>query len=262
MIDAMRFEWVRLRTIHSTYWLIGLAMLLNAAVAFLVNLATRDDPLDADVVGATVTGGGSSAPLPMLAVFMAAVGILATGHEYRYGTIQPTLTTIPRRTTVLGAKLAVVAAAAAAVTVASMLVDTAIGLAFWGELPDLTAQPLDAALPGYVLLVVLWTVLGAALAQLFRGVPAALVVILLTPLVVEQMIFRLSLVPALDWLAPVVKFLPFSAGLRLIDVSGIAALTDADNFDLFGRWAAGGVFTAFIAIVLAAAWTLFERRDA
>ncbi|AVT33689.1 hypothetical protein C6361_34385 [Plantactinospora sp. BC1] len=262
MIDALRFEWVRLRTIRSTYWLIGLALFLNAAVAFLVNLATRNNPLDTDIVGATVTGGGTASPLPLLAVFMAAVGILATGHEYRYGTIQPTLTTIPRRATVLTAKLAVVAAAAVAATVASMLVDVAVGLAFWGEFPALTEQPLDAALPGYVLLVVLWAVLGAALAQLFRSVPAALVTILVTPLVVEQIIFRLSLVPALDWLAPMIKFLPFSAGLRLVDLSGTAALTDADNFDLFDRWAAGGVFTAFVAIVLTAAWTLFARRDA
>ncbi|MEN3609108.1 ABC transporter permease [Plantactinospora sp. ZYX-F-223] len=262
MIDALRFEWVRLRTIHSTYWLVGLALLVNAAVALLVNLATRNNPLDTDIVGATVTGGGTASPLPLLAVFMAAVGILATGHEYRYGTIQPTLTTIPRRTTVLTAKLAVVAAAAVAVAVASMLVNVAVGLVFWGEFPELTEQPLGAALPGYVLLVVLWAVLGAALAQVFRSVPAALVVILVTPLVVEQTIFRLSLVPALDWLAPVIKFLPFSAGLRLVDLSGTAALTDADNFDLFGRWAAGGVFTAFVAIILTAAWALFARRDA
>ncbi|GAB3978713.1 hypothetical protein [Plantactinospora veratri] len=193
---------------------------------------------------------------------MAAVGILATGHEYRYGTIQPTLTTIPRRSTVLAAKLVVIAAAAAAVTVASMLVDLAIGLAFWGEIPNLTERPLDAATPSYVLLVVLWTMLGAALAQLFRSVPAALMAILVTPLIVEQMIFRLSLVPALDWLAPMIKLLPFSAGLRLVDLSGTAALTDADNFDLFGRWAAGGVFTAFVAIVLTAARTSFKRRDA
>lgn len=110
--------------------------------------------------------------------------------------------------------------------------------------------------------MVLWTVLGTALAQLFRGMPSALVVILATPLIVEQVIFRLSLVPALDWLAPVVKFLPFSAGVRLIDMSGTAAGTDADNFDLFGRWAAGGVFVTFVAITLTIAWTLFERRHA
>ena len=44
MIDALRFEWVRIRTLRSTYWLIGLAVLLSAVVALTIALATRTDP--------------------------------------------------------------------------------------------------------------------------------------------------------------------------------------------------------------------------
>lgn len=262
MTDALRYEWTRIRTLRSTYWLIAAGLFLSAAVAFLAALATRNDPLDAVIVGAVATGGGAFFSPPSLAVFLAVVGIFATGHEYRYGTIHPTLTTIPQRTVVLASKVTVIALMAAIVTMVSMLVNIAAAMVFWGEVPDLTAGPLSTALPGYLLLVVLWTVLGAALAQIFRGVPPALVVILVTPLIVELVIFRLSLVPALDWLAPVVKFLPFSAGQRLIDLSGSAAGTDAENFDLFGRWASGGVFAVFVGIVLVAAWTLFKKRDA
>jgi hypothetical protein len=59
---------------------------------------------------------------------------------------------------------------------------------------------------------ILYTVLGLALGLLFRGVPTALVILLAFPLVVEGLIIGLSNVPALDWLIPVVKFLPFTAG--------------------------------------------------
>lgn len=264
MTDALRFEWVRLRTLRSTYWLIASALILNAAVAFLIALATRNDPLDNGLVGAVVTGGGANPPVPLAAVFMAVMGIFATGHEYRYGTIQPTLTAIPQRPIVLTAKIIVVAMVAAVFAVVSMVANVAAGVVFWGELPDLTDQPLDEVLPGYLILVLLWAVSGTALGQLFRGVASPLVVILVVPLVVEQLIFRLSFSPALDWLQPAVKFLPFLAGQQLVNLSGEAAGTTAEGsgFDLFDRWASGGVFAAFVAITLIAAWTLFKRRDA
>ncbi|RKR91103.1 ABC-2 family transporter [Micromonospora pisi] len=264
MSDALRFEWVRLRTLRSTYWLIASALVLNATAAFLVAFVTRDDPLDNDIVGTAITSGGANPPVPLAAVFIAVIGILATGHEYRYGTIQPTLTAIPRRSTVLVAKIIVVAAVATAFAVVSMIANVAVGTVFWGEFPDLTSHPLDEALPGYLILVLLWGVLGTVLGQLFRGVASPLILILAVPLVVEQLIFRLSFVPALDWLQPAVKFLPFLAGQQLVNLSGEAGGTTVagSGFELFDRWAAGGVFATFVAIILIAARTLFERRDA
>jgi ABC-2 type transport system permease protein len=252
VIDALKYEWVRIRTIRSTYWLIGAALALNVVVAVSVSLATRHEPLNPEVVGVVVTGGGPLSPVPFAAVFLAVIGILGTGHEYRYGIIQPTLTTVPQRSTLLGAKLLVLSATAVVVTVVSLLVNVLIALLVWGEVPGLMSQ----ALPGYVVLVLLWTVLGAALAQLFRGVPSALVVILVVPLVVEQLIISLAFVPAFDWLAPAIKFLPFTAGQQLV---ALRAVTEVDFLD---RWVSGGVFAAFVGVILAVAWTLFTRRDA
>ena len=109
MSDALRFEWVRLRTLRSTYWLIFWGLLLSATVALLLALGTRHDPRTDQVVVDVTSGGGAGLPLPVLGVFMAVLGILAMGHEYRYGTIQPTLTALPRRITVLAAKAVVTA---------------------------------------------------------------------------------------------------------------------------------------------------------
>jgi ABC-2 type transport system permease protein len=113
-----------------------------------------------------------------------------------------------------------------------------------------------------VLLGLLWAVVGTALGQLFRSVPAPLVTILVVPLVVEQLVLRLSFVPALDWLAPTVKFLPFTAGQQLVSYAGEASGGDASEVDMLSRWPSATVFLLFTAVILAAALALFRRRDA
>lgn len=258
MTDALRFESTRIRTLRSTYWLIGLGLLITAGVGFIIAFATRNDTRDAELVATVLTGGGDFATF--IPTFIAIIGIFATGHEYRHGTIQPTLTTIPQRSRLLSAKIIVVSVAAVVVVLLSLLINLVIGMIVWGEFPGFEA-PVDQVIPGYFVMVVLYAILGLALALLFRGVPSALVVLLVVPLLVESLIAGLSMVPALDWMQPGLKFLPFSAGSRLIAAAPYEA-AGGPEFDFFDRWASGGVFAAFVAIILVAAWILFKKRDA
>lgn len=262
MTDALRFEWARIRTIRSTYWLFGLGVVITAVIAGILAFVFRDDERTVEMDAFVLLGGGEFATF--IPIFVAIMGIFATGHEYRYGTIQPTLTTLPQRSALLSAKLLVVVAVAIALVVVSLAVNLGLTALFWGELPDFGRSPMNEVIPGYFVLIALNAILGVGLGQLFRGVPSAIVVLLVTPLVVEGLITGLSNVPALDWLIPVVKFLPFTAGARLI------ATTPADEafgpnsaqYEIFDRWAAGGVFAVFVAIILAVAWYLFQKRDA
>jgi len=255
--DALRFEWVRLRTLRSTYWLIGSALVLNAAIAALVAQLGDEEPARDSVVAA-LAGGGANTPVPVAVVLLAVLGVFASGHEYRYGTIQPTLTTVPRRIRLFTAKVLVVGATALFVTPVSLVLKFAATLPFWERTPTLA----DVTVPGYLLLAVLWAVLGVALGQLLRGVPGALMVLLVTPMIVEQMIFRLSYAPALHWLTPAVKFLPFTSGMQLVSATGEASGGTADEVDLFSRWPSAAVFAVFVAVVLVTAGALFRRRDA
>ena len=258
MIDALRFEWVRIRTLRSTYWLIGLGVLVTAGVAFIIAFATRNDDPGPGTVASVLTGGAEFATF--IPIFMAIIGVFATGHEYRHGTIQPTLTAIPQRSRLLLAKVLMVSIVAVVVVAISLAINLAIGMIYWAETPALDA-PLNEVILGYFVLVVLYTILGLALAQLFRGVPSALVVLLIVPFLVEGLIGGLSVVPALDWLQPVLKFLPFSAGGRLLATGPFEAQGGPD-FDYLDRWASGGVFAAFVGIILVAAWAMFKKRDA
>lgn len=259
MIDALRFESVRIRTLRSTYWLIGLGVVLTAGIALIITLATSDDETSDSLVRDVLTGGGDFATF--IPVFVAIMGIFATGHEYRHGTIQPTLLAIPQRSTVLLAKTVMVLVAAFIVAVLSMAINLGIGMISWGDVPELTTSPLSEALAGYAVLVMLYGLLGVALGQLFRGIPSAIVVLLVVPFLVEQLIAGLSMVDALDWLQPALKFLPFAAGQRLIAIGEYDPM-GGPSFEYLDRWASGGVFAGFALLILVISWVLFKKRDA
>ncbi|MDA1362704.1 hypothetical protein O1R50_23995 [Glycomyces luteolus] len=261
MLDALRFEWTRLRTLRSTYWMVGSGLVASAAIPLTLGIAAGSEPLNADSVNLGLNGGASFV-IPFLAVFMAVVGIFATGHEYRHGTIQPTLTALPQRSRLILAKILTVAGLTAAVTLVSIAINATLMLALWGGVPGLFDDPVRSALLGYVAYNVVYTLVGLGLGLLFRGVPSALVVIFLMPLIIETLFVGLTMVPALDWLAPVVRFLPFTAGSELMLTSAAEFGPAAPDYDFFDRWASGGVFAVFAALIIIAAWTLFKTRDA
>ena len=115
---------------------------------------------------------------------------------------------------------------------------------------------------GHVVLVMLYGLLGATLGQLTRSIPAAVAIVLVTPLLIEPVIAALSGLSALSWLREVVPYLPFTAGMRLVG-AGLAGASEGQSvLDPFARWEGGLVFAGFTALLLALAWILFERRDA
>ncbi|THV27539.1 ABC transporter permease [Glycomyces paridis] len=257
MLDALRYEWTRLTTLRSTYWLTGIGVLCALAIPVIAGFAAGGDPIDAEIT-AIMLNGGAAFGIPFLAVFMAIIGIFATGHEYRHGTIQPTLTALPQRSRLIMAKLLVVAVVTVVVTLVSMALNALAIAIFWGEVPGLFEDPLASALLGYLVYTLVYTLVGLGLGLLFRGVPSALVVIFLMPLIIENIILGLSFLPMADWLVPVVKFLPFSSGARLLAIEPMVI----PDYDLFGRWGSGGVFAVFAALIVTAAWILFKKRDA
>ncbi|WP_433380320.1 hypothetical protein ACQPZX_15115 [Actinoplanes sp. CA-142083] len=262
MSEALRYEIVRLRTLRSSYWLFASGLALSALASLLFAYGSRTLPLSAEIVADVATAGGASLPIPLLAAFVAAIGILATGHDYRYGTIQPTLTAMPQRTPLLFAKVLVVGATAVVAAIASLALNLVAGILVWHRFPDLSEPPLGQILIGYVLLTLLWSVLGVALGQLFRGVPGPLVVILAVPMLVEQVILRLQFVPSFHWVAPYARFLPFTAGMQLVTFAGEASGGSATELTMLARWPSAAVFAAFTAFALLTALIMFNRRDA
>jgi ABC-2 type transport system permease protein len=270
VIDALRYEFVRIRSLRSTYWLSGLTLLLCGAVA---GLAAQFLPEDAwadsgDRVGALLlTGGTDFSPLPFAAIFMSMIGAFAFGHEYRYNTILSTLAAVPRRAELIVAKILVLVGWSIVVTVLSVLLNWALIAVLAGESLSLTADPTGPALVGYLCYVVLWSIMGLGLAALLRNLPVAIVLLFLVPLIVEPVISGvIQFVPAFESIREVAYYLPSAAGTGMLQTFTTGDLGfDASELgipDQPGRVASGLTFAAWTFVVLLPAWALFHKRDA
>jgi len=245
--DALRSEWIKLRTARSHVVLAIIAVgapLVICVLTALLNDFEQSDGLD--TFGATVLG-----PC-YLCVFLAGViGVLGIGQEYRHNTVRVTFVAQPRRSRVLSAKVIVTVLFGAGIAlftqmlcyVAASLIlrarDIGIGITDPGE--NL------AGFVGQVVLSALFTLLGFGLCAVIRQPAGAIPLLLLWPLIGEGIV---------GGIAPgVARWMPFRNGLRL-------PLTGDVGDEVLSRVPAGLYFGAFVVLVVALGWMLVERRDA
>jgi len=260
VIADLRYELVRLRTLRSTYWLVGLGLVLNAALAGIIAYATRD-LTEPGVVAAFMTSGSAFSPLPFLAVLVGLLGAFAFGHEYRHRTITATLTATPRRSLVVAAKVLVTVALAVVVAIVGLVLNWAVSSIVSGRVVHALTPELRPVMAGFVLYVVLWGVMGVALGLLIRNLPVVVTFLFLIPLVIEPLLSALGLLAIFDSVSGALRYLPFAAGARLMSF-GDSGADGAGADDPLSRTAGGLTFAVWTAVVLAVGWYLFRRRDA
>lgn len=260
MTDALRYEWVRLKTLRSTWWLTGLALVATAVLA-LTALGLHEGPLNNEDYGSVITQPG----LFFSSIFLSLIGTFAMGHEYRYGTIRPTLSAVPRRSYLMAAKVLVVMAWVALITVVCEIINYVISAIILGSrLTDLgfAPGPIGRVWLGIVGYITVNALIGLSLAALTRSMPAAIVSLLVFPLIVENLLRALLSLHFLKSVRGILKVLPFSAGQQIFNLSSTPDRAPDGFKEVPGPWAGAFIFIAFMCILLAIAWTMFERRDA
>ena len=114
-----------------------------------------------------------------------------------------------------------------------------------------------------MVLCVLFALIGLGLAGLLRALPAALVVLLVLPFVVEPVLVGLlSFVEVLEPVSGAAPYLPFTAGNALVLTEEFAAQGAAAGVALLSPLAGGLVLAGYTAVLLGLAGLLFTRRDA
>lgn len=269
MTGALRYEWMRIRTIRSSYWMSALAIALTFGITLLMGLsisaADLDDEFDSvDQVTTYIVLAGASGPfIPVMAApFYAVMGVMAVGHEYRYGTNKATLSAIPDRVAVLAAKLVVLVAW----VLASIAITLLLGMAITWLLLDNPqfGSHLVRPLLNYTGYCVGFAVAGMGLAALLRNQTGAIVAALTWPLVVEPIIYGVSVAISETTgggIGKLTNLLPSSAGRRSM-FDPYEAIAGFRSIEVWSIGAAVIVFWLGVILVLAAGATSFVKRDA
>jgi len=261
MNDALRFEVVRLRTLRSTWWLTAIALVISGLLG-LPALSVKGDATVTDF-GDALTGGGGGAVF-LISILLSMLAIFATGHEYRYGTIRPTLSALPRRSTLMSAKVLVVAGYVVVIGLLCEVLRYAVSLIILGHRLSrlgLFPGPIGRVWIGTVMYTAVFALVGLALAALFRNIPAAIVTVIVLPLVAENVIRGLLSLHVFHSIRGFAKLMPFSSGAQVFRYTPVDS--GGGGFTAVpGPWAGFFIFAGFLAIVLTISWVLFERRDA
>lgn len=267
MRAALAYEWTRIRTIRSTWWITGVAMAIGVLISGLFGFALDRDndrsgfPGFDELGAAIITQLAATGEVPSFVSFvLAVIGILAWGHEYRHGMVRTSLTSVRSRTALFAAKYLVVAAWVAVSLLVTMLLAGLVATVFVGDWLDVF-NPVSWRIIGrQVLYGVLLVLIAMGFTAITRSQVLAIVMVFLWPALVEPIVqLFFLLVPSLSDDREVLRFLPFGAGRRMVALLNPADSTFGDPLSALG----GTVVFGGVAVVLvAASYLLFTRRDA
>lgn len=267
LIRAIESEWIKLKSLRSTWISFGAALFAAIVLGVLfsalraANFARVGQVVgpDGHPVPAAILRRGFDAPLVSLRGLLLAqlaigvLGVLMITGEYATGMIRASLTSIPRRTPVLLSKAIVFG-------VVTFVVGTAASLvAFLGGQAALHSHDLGVSLtsPGAAravigggLFLMIIGLLGLGCGFAIRNTGGAIAtlfgLILILPLLATAL--------PQSWQNNVNQYLPINAGLSLF--------TTVHQSGNLGALAGGVVFAAYALAALAIGMVVLLRRDA
>jgi ABC-2 type transport system permease protein len=245
--QAARMEWIKLRSLRSTWW--ALAVTVAGAVGVAVAVGVNTEDAAADLTNNALAG------IALGLLLTGVLGVLAMTGEYSSGTIRATLAAIPNRPLVLAAKAAVFGAVALAVGEAAAFIAFFAGGA---ALPGEVAAP-TLGQPGVLRAVVLGGagycligLLGLGLGAIVRHTPAAIAVLVGGVYVLAQMVAGFA--------PPIMPYLPVSIVAN--SMSAVRPVAPVGQVHFLSPWAGLAMLGLYAAVTLGVGAWLLASRDA
>ena len=255
MVDLIRSEWTKVRTVRSTMWTLGMTLLIGLAASGIATGVTRAHwaamsasnrasfhPVEVSLIGAYLGG----------TLLLGILGILVMSSEYATGTIRATLAAAPRRPMVLAAKVLVFGAVTLILAEFAAFASFFLGQALLSSpAPHATLSSRGAlqAVAGSGLYLCVVGLLALGIAVLVRHTAGAISgyvgVILVLPVIVS------ALPGSLEY--QVERLLPLEIG---------SAIIGNPSPDAFGPWTGFLILCGYTALILALGSVLLVRRDA
>jgi ABC-2 type transport system permease protein len=243
--QVARMEWIKLRSLRSTWWALAVTVAGAIGVAAAVGVNTRDAA--ADLTNNALAG------IALGLLVTGVLGVLAMTGEYSSGTIRATLAAIPNRPLVLAAKASVFGAVALAVGEAAAFIAFFVGGA---ALPNRVPAP-TLGQPGVLRAVVLGGagycligLFGLGLGAIVRHTPGAIAVLVGGVYVLAQLVAGFA--------PTIMPYVPVSIVANSMSV--VRPVVAEGQVQFLSPWAGLGMLSLYAAVTLGAgAWRLASR---
>ncbi len=251
MINTLRAEWIKLRTITVHWMMVIIAVGFPVVVTTLMSIFGQLYEISAISVAELIVG-----LMVVSAMLLGTTHAIGLTSEYTHNTIRPTYAATPTRVKVLSAKLilaTVVSIVVAIVTVVACWAVASLILSSRGvDGISLRAAGVLTQLIGAVVLSVLVSWFGFALGLIVRNSPATIAMLLLWPLLIENLVSGLFYV--IGW-ENARRYLPYQAAIE-------ATINANEYGNALGR-PMGQIYFGAVALGLVAiGMALDHRRDA
>ena len=263
---VLNSEWIKLRSLRSTLWCLGLVILLSVGFSALIaGVLHLDDPGAVPASSAAqLLLQSSTIGVNFTQLVAAVLGVLVISGEYSTGMIRSTFTAVPGRLGAYFAKMIVLAVVVFIVSLVSLAISSVVAASILnarGLHADLGRS--DVLLPllggaGYLALI---AILAFAFGAIIRSSAGAIAAILGTLLVLPVALSIVAGLTNAKWVSNVASFLPSSAGGQLYAFvvsnppptpSGVVSL-DATT--------GGLVLAAWVIVGLVVGALLIKKRD-
>ncbi|MFD7918828.1 ABC transporter permease [Streptomyces sp. NPDC059740] len=247
-------EWTKIRSVRSTVWTLGIAVVVTVALGALISVLSRNDfgsmprgdRLSFDATRTSFAGMG----LGQLALIV--FGVLVVSTEYSTGMIRASLAAVPRRGAFLAGKLAVATGLALLVGLLTSFVTFFVGQAVLGPYRVGLGDPgvLRAVFGGglYMALIALFSM---AVATMLRSPLLSLGVLMPFFFLVSNILGNVSATRKVG------RYLPDQAGQRIMQV-----VTRPGDDTPYGPWGGLAIMVGWVVLALLCGYALLRRRDA
>ncbi|GGS27769.1 ABC transporter [Streptomyces griseoviridis] len=252
--QVVRSEWTKIRSVASTVWTLGLAVVVTIALGMLISALSKSefdtmDRQDQLTFDPTFT---SFAGMSLGQLAMIVFGVLVVANEYSSGMIRTSLAAVPRRGTFLAGKVAVATVLALVVSMATSFAAFFLGQMMLGDLKaSLGDDGVLRAVIGGGLYMTLIAVFSMGVAAMLRSPMLSLGILM-------PFFFLISnILGSVDVTKKVGRFLPDQAGSKIMEV-----VPPLDDDTPYGPWGGLGIMVLWVVAALIGGYLVLKRRDA
>ncbi|MER5443810.1 ABC transporter permease subunit [Streptomyces sp. NPDC002790] len=252
--QVLRSEWTKIKSVNSTAFTLGLAVLVSVGLGMLISALTGNE-FDKMSTGDKLTFDPtfiSFSGLTLGQLAMLVFGVLVVASEYSTGMIRTSLAAVPQRGTFLFSKILVAALLALVVALIISFASFFLGQLMLGDHgTDLGAPNVLRAVFGAAVYMTLLTMFSMGVAAMLRSPMLSLGILMPFFFLVSPILGSVSATKK------VAQYFPDQAGLKVMQV------VDAPSDD--APYGPGGgllILLVWVAVALIVGYVLLKKRDA